>query len=118
MAARSQMRTRPALAPTASRVLSGLKARAYSSRIPGVGSKTAKRIVVELSEKLSKLVASTGDHLSSSAHREAEEVLCSLGCTPEEARSALEQCLFASGEEPVWTAERLVIEAMKHMGSL
>jgi len=85
-------------------------------RIPGIGSKTAKRIVIELSEKISKLVETSGDHVSSSAHREAESVLVSLGCTPEEARAALEQCLFSSGEDQSWTAERLVIEAMKHMG--
>lgn len=85
-------------------------------RIPGVGPKTAKRIVVELSEKISKLVDQTKAVAgSSSAFREAEGVLCSLGCSPEEARSALDNCMLASGEAE-WTVDHLVIEAMKHLG--
>lgn len=86
-------------------------------RIPGVGPKTGKRIVVELSEKIHKLVDATKAQAgASSAFREAEEVLCGLGCTPDEARRALENCLLASGESE-WSVDALVIEAMKHMGN-
>lgn len=85
-------------------------------RIPGVGPKSAKRIVVELSEKITKLVdQSRGEVGSSSAFREAEGVLCSLGCSPDEARAALENCMLASGESE-WSVDQLVIEAMKHLG--
>lgn len=86
-------------------------------RIPGVGPKTGKRIVVELSEKIHKLVDATKAQAGSSGvFREAEEVLCGLGCTSDEARQALENCLLASGEAE-WSMDRLVIEAMKHLGS-
>lgn len=86
-------------------------------RIPGVGAKTGKRIMVELSEKISKLVDQTRAQVGAHrALREAEEVLCSLGCSPEEARQALEQCLLTSGEERDWGVDQWVIEAMKHLG--
>jgi holliday junction DNA helicase RuvA len=85
-------------------------------RIPGVGPKTGKRIVVELSEKIAKLVDQTKAAAgANSVFREAEGVLCSLGCTPEEARKALDACLLASGEAE-WSIDALVIEAMKHLG--
>jgi len=85
-------------------------------RIPGVGAKTAKRIVVELSEKIHKLVDATRTQAGTSgAFREAEEVLCGLGCTPDEARAALENCMLNSGESE-WSVDALVIEAMKHLG--
>lgn len=87
-------------------------------KIPGVGAKTAKRIVVELSEKIAKLVDLSRSHTgTSSVYREAEEVLCSLGCSQDEARQALERCLVASGEGPEVSADQLVIEAMKHLGA-
>jgi Holliday junction DNA helicase RuvA len=85
-------------------------------RIPGVGPKTAKRIAVELSEKITGLVEASTAQVGSSVFREAEGVLCSLGCSPEEARAALDNCMLASGEAREWTAEQLVIEAMKHLG--
>lgn len=86
-------------------------------RIPGVGAKTGKRIVVELSEKISKLVDQTKAQVGSNrAFREAEEVLCSLGCSPDEARQALDNCMLASGEGREWSVDLLVIEAMKHLG--
>lgn len=85
-------------------------------RIPGVGPKTAKRIAVELSEKITKLVDQSRSQVGASGtFREAEQVLCSLGCSTEEARHALENCLLASGEAE-WSVDRLVIEAMKHLG--
>ena len=85
-------------------------------RIPGVGPKTAKRIAVELSEKIAGLVEASQSQVGSSVFREAEGVLCSLGCSPEEARSALDNCMLASGEAREWTVDQLVIEAMKHLG--
>ena len=86
-------------------------------KIPGVGSKTAKRISVELSEKISKLVHDTTAEVGSTTrYREAEAVLRSLGCTPEEARQALDQCLLSSVEGEELTSERLVMDAMRHLG--
>lgn len=85
-------------------------------RIPGVGPKTGKRIVVELSEKIATLVDQTKATAGASGvFREAESVLCSLGCTPDEARQALDNCLLSSGESE-WSVDTLVIEAMKHLG--
>lgn len=85
-------------------------------RIPGVGPKTGKRIVVELSEKIHQLVDATRAQAgTSTAFRDAEEVLCGLGCSPDEARAALEKCMLSSGESE-WSVDALVIEAMKHLG--
>lgn len=89
----------------------------FLTRIPGVGTKTGKRIVTELSEKIAKLVDQTRDRVGSSGIvREAEGVLCSLGCTPEEARQALELCVMTSGEGREWSVDSLVFEAMRHLG--
>ena len=86
-------------------------------KIPGVGSKTAKRIAVELSEKISKLVSDTTAQVGSTgSYREAETVLRSLGCTPDEARQALDQVVLSSGEGTAPTAEKLVMEAMRYLG--
>jgi Holliday junction DNA helicase RuvA len=86
-------------------------------KIPGVGPKMARRIVVELSEKISALVQQLSSPSGKqSLFRETESVLCSLGCSQEEARAALEQCVLQSGEDQEWTVDRLVIEAMKHLG--
>lgn len=91
----------------------------FLTKIPGVGAKTAKRIVVELSEKINKLAKDIATPNSkTSQFKEAEEVLCSLGCSPEEAKAALEQCILSSGEGDQWTSQRLVVEAMRHMGGV
>lgn len=91
----------------------------FLTKIPGVGAKTAKRIVVELSEKINKLAKELSTPNSkTSQFKEAEEVLCSLGCSPEEAKAALEQCILSSGEGDQWTSQRLVVEAMRHLGGL
>ena len=86
-------------------------------KIPGLGQKMARRVVVELSEKIAAVVQQSAPPGGrQSIFRETESVLCSLGCTADEARAALERCVLASGEDEEWTVDRLVIEAMKHLG--
>ncbi len=90
----------------------------FLTKIPGVGAKTAKRIVVELSEKIAKLAKDiSSPNAKTGQFKEAEEVLVSLGCSPEEAKAALQQCLLSSGEGEQWTSQRLVVEAMRHLGA-
>jgi Holliday junction DNA helicase RuvA len=86
-------------------------------KIPGLGPKMARRVVVELSEKIAAVVKQSSSPTGrQNLFRESESVLCSLGCTPDEARAALERCVLQSGEDEEWTVDRLVIEAMKHLG--
>jgi Holliday junction DNA helicase RuvA len=78
--------------------------------LPGVGTKTAKRIMVELSEKIANLAPQVGSGLE----REAISVLCSLGCTADEAQAAVAEALAGAG--PDASVERLVMEAMRVLG--
>lgn len=64
---------------------------AFLTRIPGVGKKTAERLVLELKDKMGSFAAAEeegpqADLLDEGAAREAMEALCSLGYTAEEVR--------------------------------
>ncbi|MFP4498467.1 MAG: Holliday junction branch migration protein RuvA [Vulcanimicrobiota bacterium] len=54
------------------------------SRLPGIGAKTAQRLVIELKEKVDKF-AKTASVASTSVYDEILEVLIDLGCPPPEA---------------------------------
>ncbi|HXE71909.1 MAG TPA: Holliday junction branch migration protein RuvA [Candidatus Nitrosotenuis sp.] len=80
------------------------------TRIPGVGQRTARRLLLELSEKIAALAPEAA---RGQPAEEAEAVLISLGCTRQEARQALrEACARGSG----LSVEQLVMEAMKVLG--
>lgn len=79
------------------------------ARAPGVGKKTAERLIVDLRSKVSGLV--TGDQLPSAApiDDEAQAALLALGYTPAEAAAALRNAppaRAASTEERVRAALR------------
>jgi Holliday junction DNA helicase RuvA len=59
-------------------------------RLPGIGKKTAERLIVELRDRLPESVCPGGlDELD--AAREAQEALIALGYKPQEAQRLLEQ---------------------------
>ncbi|MBI3927382.1 MAG: Holliday junction branch migration protein RuvA [Armatimonadetes bacterium] len=82
--------------------------------IPGIGNRTARRIVVELCEKIAELAPLGKKTPADSLEREAEAVLLSLGCTDAEASSAVRQACERISEKA--SVERLVMEAMRVLG--
>lgn len=89
------------------------------TQIPGVGKKTAQRLVLELKDKLSSLPAS-GDtawtqpaELSADGQDEAYEALLALGYTAQEAGRALGEVRRQS--PPDATAEMLIRQALRLM---
>lgn len=84
------------------------------TRVPGVGAKTAKRLIVELSEKIAALSPGEADE-PEAARLEAVGVLMQLGCHRDEALAALQAARERMGEVEVGT-DRLVMEAMRVLG--
>ncbi|MGE5672338.1 MAG: Holliday junction branch migration protein RuvA [Mycobacterium leprae] len=93
-------------------------------RIPGVGKKTAQRIVLELKEKVGSAIGGVGSLESSGPTPsladlphdpmgEALEALTALGYTRAEAAQALARGAREAGEEP--KAELLVRLSLKHL---
>lgn len=82
--------------------------------VPGIGNRTAKRLIVELSEKIAGLAPEpVGDH-GESLGEDAVSVLKSLGCTDEEAETAVRSAVDRVGEGA--GVERLVMEALRILG--
>ncbi|MDD5229984.1 MAG: Holliday junction branch migration protein RuvA [Candidatus Marinimicrobia bacterium] len=84
--------------------------------IPGIGLKTAKRIIVELSEKMGRTDEALPDDLAPVAvatHEEVLKALTSLGYRRSEALSALRKAIQELGESaPV---EKYIKTALNHM---
>ena len=81
------------------------------SRIPGVGKKTASRIVLELKGSLEKGTAQSTAQVAKSARKGAAEALLSMGFTPTEAEVSLD----GAPEDADETA--LLQYALKRLGS-
>lgn len=67
------------------------------TKVPGIGAKTAKRLCLELSEKVRKMAPSAEMLLPDTA--EVEEILTNLGCTADEAHRAVEKAVKSLGKE-------------------
>lgn len=88
-------------------------------RAPGVGRKVAQRLVLELKEKLPRVMVSGDTGLTGSAPDDASpkdeviEALCSLGYTREEASLAVSRAAASRGDIP--GREELLRLALKTM---
>jgi holliday junction DNA helicase RuvA len=82
------------------------------SAVPGVGKKTAQRVIVDLKDKLGGPEAPAGaaKSVGSPAHAEARDALLAMGFAPAEASAALSG---ADGK----SVEALLKHALQHLGS-
>lgn len=118
-------------------ILSGISAEAFIRtvhnedttalvRVPGVGKKTAERLIVEMKDRLNQLQLPTLTELELSSgnlpvaeavatdHRaEAESALIALGYKPQQATRAIEQATKAVGDGAA--TEDLIRQALKTM---
>lgn len=94
------------------------------TKVPGVGKKTAERLMVELKSRLDTLlpdgIASLGSQVVGAdrqAGREAEEALLALGYKPAQAADAVQQALQAlAGDTSAVDTEQLVTWVLRSMG--
>ncbi|MGI6574610.1 MAG: Holliday junction branch migration protein RuvA [bacterium] len=88
---------------------------AYLTQVPGIGQKTARRLVLELKEKVSSLtVAMVEDELAKineGIMQEASTALLALGYSAREAGIALKE-VVAQGDD----LETLVKKALRYLG--
>lgn len=81
------------------------------TRIPGIGRKTASRLVLELKGKLD-ILGAIGITVAPTAASEVVEALTGLGYTPAEIQAALSD--LTKGTE--YTTEDMVMHALKRLG--
>lgn len=68
------------------------------SSVPGIGRKTAQRVVLEMSGRLARIQAETGGKEESQVEDDLVSGLVNLGFTPKSARQAVKQVLQSSEE--------------------
>ncbi|MGQ9455195.1 MAG: Holliday junction branch migration protein RuvA [Armatimonadota bacterium] len=89
------------------------------SRVPGIGTKTAQRIVLELKEKIACLAWAVGGDTPEYSEQiiidDAVEGLVALGYSRSEARSAAQRALRSNleGDRPVTRPSELITAALK-----
>ena len=90
---------------------------AFLTSIPGIGKKTAQRIIVELREKLPALTADKKlvPGLDKDKTDEVIQALAVLGLSKHESRVALEKTVAAMGQKKIasLSTEELIREALK-----
>ena len=82
----------------------------YLTNVSGIGKKTAAKIVIELKDKLAKIVGDGG--ISLHEESEAMEALCSLGYSKADARSALQQL-----PKEITSTQQKITESLKVLNS-
>ena len=91
------------------------------TKVPGVGKKTAERLMVELKSRLDSLlpdgmtVAASPSSVNLSVSREAEDALIALGYRPNQAAEAVQQAQQALGEKDNVDTEQLVTWVLRSM---
>jgi Holliday junction DNA helicase RuvA len=104
---------------TAARVADAIKRRdaAFLGRLPGLGKKTAEKVILELADKLDHIGSSAPEAVASSAIRdEVILALTSLGMTRHAAEATLEKMKWRSDDSA--SVEEVVKEALKYTGSV
>ncbi len=84
--------------------------------IPGVGAKTAKRIIIELKEKFSKIDNETlgfEDEIESKILKDVISALDGLGYKEIESKKAIKQLDLDKSSKSIQTIEYLIKEALK-----
>lgn len=81
------------------------------TKVSGIGTKTAERIVVELKDKLGDESAEAGQGSSASSDHQAIDAMTALGYSAKEAREALKQV-----DASVESVKDRVKAALKHIG--
>lgn len=82
----------------------------YLTNVSGIGKKTAAKIVLELKDKLEKIVGSGDSGLQEES--DALDALCSLGYSKADARDALQQL-----PDTIETTQDKITEALKVLNS-
>lgn len=106
-------------------ILSGMPAQALQqalhhgdhvalTRIPGVGRKTAERMVLELRDKVARIAGGTGPaEAASSTGDEAVMALVALGFNRFEAQQAVTRVRRSGGDQPVEEVIRAAIQSVR-----
>ena len=84
--------------------------------IPGVGAKTAKRIIIELKDKFSKIDSENlgfEDELDSKIFKDVISALDGLGYKEKESKKALKQLGLDKSAQSNYTIENLIREVLK-----
>jgi len=84
--------------------------------IPGVGAKTAKRIIIELKDKFSKIDSETlgfEDEIDSKIFKDVISALDGLGYKEKESKKALKQLGMDKSDNSNHTIENLIREVLK-----
>ena len=84
--------------------------------IPGVGTKTAKRIIIELKDKFSKIDSETlgfEDEIDSKIFKDVISALDGLGYKEKESKKALKQLGMDKSDNSNHTIENLIREVLK-----
>ncbi|MBP2146132.1 Holliday junction DNA helicase RuvA [Methanofollis sp. W23] len=87
------------------------------TRIPGIGPKSAKRLILELKEKMKKRVETLSLEKHSSEARDAVSALVSLGFSPHEAEEAVDTALEAVPDQTVQALIRAALTHLRERGS-
>lgn len=83
------------------------------SRVPGIGKKTAERIIFELKDRAKKYAETTPEPKGARIERDVELALVSLGYSMKEAREAVKRSEARLGA--VFSIEDMVKEALKYL---